>query len=322
LKVLVTGGAGFIGSHLCERLLREGESVVCLDDFNGFYDPAVKRANLADSLRHPAFRLVEGDIRDRALVEGVFSGERPQAVVHLAAMAGVRPSLLDPLLYQDVNVRGTVVLLEAARAFPPENFLFGSSSSVYGEQKKVPFSEDDRVDRPVSPYAATKAAGELLCAAWSRLHGIPVTCLRFFTVYGPRQRPEMAIHRFARLILEGKPIQMYGDGTSRRDYSYIDDIIEGLMRSLRTPFPYEIINLGESRMVGLSALIRLLEEALGAKAVIERQPVQSGDVPVTCADIGKARRLLGYDPHFPVERGIELFARWLLEHRRQAGRRG
>ncbi len=316
MKILVTGGAGFIGSHLCERLLREGESVVCLDDFNGFYDPALKRANLAEALRHSAFRLVEGDIRDPALVEGIFRAQRPRAVVHLAAMAGVRPSLLDPLLYQDVNVRGTMVMLEAARAFPVQNFLFGSSSSVYGEQEKVPFAEDDRVDRPVSPYAATKAAGELMCAAWSRLHGIPVTCLRFFTVYGPRQRPEMAINRFARLILEGRPIPVYGDGSSRRDYTYVDDIIEGLVRSLRTPFPYEIINLGGSRTVELNELIRLLEKTLGMKAVIEHQPFQAGDVPVTCADIGKARRLLGYDPHSPLERGMEEFARWLRERRR------
>ncbi len=316
MKVLVTGGAGFIGSHLCERLLREGKSVVCLDDFNDFYDPAVKRGNLAEAMRHPAFRLVEGDIRDRSLVEGIFHGERPRAVVHLAAMAGVRPSLLDPLLYQDVNVRGTAVLLEAAREFPVENFIFGSSSSVYGEQEKVPFAEDDRVDRPVSPYAATKAAGELLCAAWSRLHGLPVTCLRFFTVYGPRQRPEMAIHTFARLILEGKPIPVYGDGSSRRDYTYIDDIIGGLMRSLRTPFPYEIINLGGARTMELGALIGLLEQALGRKAIVDRRPAQPGDVSITFADIGKAKRLLGYDPSFPVERGIGEFTRWLLARRR------
>ncbi|UCG37696.1 MAG: NAD-dependent epimerase/dehydratase family protein, partial [bacterium] len=287
-RVLVTGGAGFIGSHLCGELLEQGREVLVLDNFNDFYDPSVKRMNIQSLQENPRFTLREGDIRDSGLVGRIFKHFRPKAVVHLAAMAGVRPSLEDPLLYVDVNVMGTNVVLEAVRRNPVENFLFGSSSSVYGAMDRVPFSEGDVLSRPVSPYAATKLAGEQLCFTYHHLYGIPVSCLRFFTVYGPRQRPEMAIHLFARRIREGKQVTVFGDGTSRRDYTYISDIVQGVLRSLDRPQPYEIFNLGESRTVPLADIVALLEENLGRKAGIRHEPDQPGDVPVTFADITKA----------------------------------
>jgi UDP-glucuronate 4-epimerase len=314
-NVLVTGGAGFIGSHLVERLLAEGQwRVVVVDDFNDFYDPAVKRRNVAPHLGREEFRLHEADIRDRTALEAVFAGERFDCIVHLAARAGVRPSLSEPVLYSETNIGGTLNLLELARAQGVRQFVFGSSSSVYGENEKVPFAEDDPVARPISPYAATKAAGELLCHTYSHLFGLRCVALRFFTVYGARQRPDLAIHKFARLISAGRPIPVFGDGTTRRDYTYVDDIIAGVRAAMDYEgAAYEVFNLGESRTVELRELIALLEGELGQKAVIDRQPPQPGDVPRTFADISKARRLLGYDPQTPIEEGIRRFVEWFKE---------
>jgi UDP-glucuronate 4-epimerase len=314
-NVLVTGGAGFIGSHLVARLLAEGGwRVSVVDDFNDFYDPELKRRNVAPHLGREGFRLHEADIRDRAALERVFAGERFDCIVHLAARAGVRPSLSEPVLYSETNIGGTLNLLELARARGTGQFVFGSSSSVYGENEKVPFAEDDPVAKPISPYAATKAAGELLCHTYSHLFGVRTVCLRFFTVYGARQRPDLAIHKFARLISKGEPIPVFGDGTTRRDYTYVDDIIAGVRAAMDYEgSPYEVFNLGESRTVSLSELIALIERELGRKAVIDRQPPQPGDVPQTFADVSKARRLLGYDPRTPIEEGIRRFVEWFRE---------
>lgn len=309
--VLVTGGAGFIGSHVCEALLARGTPVIAVDNFDEFYEPAVKRRNVAACLARPGFVLVEGDIRDAELIEGLFVAHRPAAVIHLAARAGVRPSIEKPLLYQDVNVRGTAVLLEAARKHHVKRFLFAGSSSVYGNNEKVPFSETDNVDHPISPYAATKKAGELLCHTYSHLYRLPITCLRFFTVYGPRQRPDLAIHKFARLIEAGRPIPVFGDGSTSRDYTYIDDIVDGVLRALDRCAAYRIYNLGESRPISLSDLIAALETALGKKAIIDRQPMQPGDVLRTYADVSRACAELGYEPRTPIEVGLERFVAWL-----------
>jgi UDP-glucuronate 4-epimerase len=311
-NVLVTGGAGFIGSHLVGRLLAEGGwRVHVVDDFNDFYDPEVKRRNVAPHAGRDEFRLHEADIRDRAVLEEIFKGGGFDVVVHLAARAGVRPSLSEPVLYAETNINGTLNLLELARAHGTGRFVFGSSSSVYGENEKVPFAEDDPVARPISPYAATKAAGELLCHTYSHLFGLRCVCLRFFTVYGARQRPDLAIHKFARLISAGRPIPVFGDGTTRRDYTYVDDIIAGVRASMDYEASgYEVFNLGESRTVELRELIALLESELGREAVIDRQPTQPGDVPQTFADVSKARRLLGYDPRTPIEEGIRRFVEW------------
>jgi UDP-glucuronate 4-epimerase len=308
--VLITGGAGFIGSHLVEALLNDGRDVVVLDSFDDFYDPAVKRRNLIACEGRHGFRLVEGDIRDADRVERVFSDHPIGVVLHLAARAGVRPSIEQPLLYSDVNVNGTVVMLEACRRHKIGKFIFGSSSSVYGNSALVPSSEKDDVDRPISPYAATKRAGELLCSTYHTLYGLNVFCLRFFTVYGPRQRPEMAIHKFTRLIDRGLPLPRFGDGSTRRDYTYITDIVTGVVRAIDRVQGYEIINLGESQTTSLSELIGRLEALLGKKAVIEEAPEQPGDVRRTCADVGKARRLLGYDPSVPVADGLARFVAW------------
>jgi UDP-glucuronate 4-epimerase len=310
--VLVTGGAGFIGSHLVERLLSEGGwRVLVVDDFNDFYDPAIKRRNVAPRLGREDFRLHEADIRDRAALARIFGEARFDCVVHLAARAGVRPSLAEPLLYAETNITGTLNLLELARGHGVRQFVFGSSSSVYGENEKVPFAEDDPVSKPISPYAATKAAGELLCHTYSHLWGLRCVVLRLFTVYGARQRPDLAIHKFARLIGEGKPIPVFGDGTTRRDYTFVDDIIAGVRAAMDYEASmYEVINLGESRTVSLSELISLLERELGRDAIIDRRPLQPGDVPQTFADITKARRLLGYDPRTPIEEGIRRFVEW------------
>jgi len=311
-RILVTGAAGFIGSHLCERLVARGERVIGLDSFDEFYDPAVKRANLSGLAGSEAFELVTADIRDTEAL-----GRLPEdidVIVHLAARAGVRPSIAEPLLYQDVNVTGTQTLLELARRRGIDRFVFGSSSSVYGNNEKVPFSEDDPVDRPISPYAATKRAGELLCHTYRHLFGIGVVCLRFFTVYGPRQRPDLAIHTFTRLLSTGSPIRQFGDGTSRRDYTHIDDILQGIEGSLRflesNAGAYEIINLGESRTVELSRLIELIAAALGVEPEIVRLPPQPGDVERTYADVTRARELLGYEPRVPIEEGIPAFVEW------------
>ncbi len=318
--ILVTGGAGFIGSHLVARLLAEGRwRVTVVDDFNDFYAPALKRANVAPHLAHADFQLVEADIRDRAALERVFAATPFVVVVHLAARAGVRPSLTEPLLYTETNITGTLHLLELARAHGVRQFVFGSSSSVYGINAKVPFGEDDPIRQPISPYAATKAAGELLCHTYAHLHDLRCVALRFFTVYGARQRPDLAIHKFAKLIHAGRPIPVYGDGTTRRDYTYIDDIIAGVRAAIDYDASmYEAINLGEARTVSLRELIALLEAALGRKALIERQPMQPGDVPQTYADITKARRLLGYDPQIDIEEGIRRFVAWYTEKMMQA----
>jgi UDP-glucuronate 4-epimerase len=315
-RVLVTGGAGFIGSHLCQRLLGEGHEVVCLDNFDAFYDQAIKRKNLKEIQATEgagAFQLVEGDIRDTGLLEDLCRRSSFDLVIHLAARAGVRPSLEQPLLYEEVNVTGTLNLLEACREFGVMNLIFGSSSSVYGRNSKIPFTEADRLEAMVSPYAVTKRIGEHFCSVYHYLYGLNIFCLRFFTVYGPRQRPEMAIHKFTRLIDQGERVPLYGDGTSRRDYTYIDDIIEGVMGAVRNLGGYAIFNLGESQTVPLRQLVSLLEGALGKKAVVEELPEQPGDVPVTYADIGKARRLLGYDPQVGIEEGVERFVRWFRD---------
>jgi UDP-glucuronate 4-epimerase len=311
-NVLVTGGAGFIGSHLVGRLLGEGVwRVFVVDDFNDFYDPALKRRNVAPYEGREDFSLHEADIRDRAALKRIFGETSFDVIVHLAARAGVRPSLAEPVLYAETNIAGTLNLLELARSSGVRQFVFGSSSSVYGENEKVPFAEDDPVSEPISPYAATKAAGELLCHTYSHLWGLRCVCLRFFTVYGARQRPDLAIHKFARLISAGEPVPVFGDGTTRRDYTYVDDIIAGVRAAIDYEASgYEVVNLGESRTVELRELISLLEKELGRDAVINRQPLQPGDVPQTFADISKARRLLGYDPQTPIEEGIRRFVEW------------
>ena len=306
-RILVTGGAGFIGSHTTERLLARGDEVVVLDNFNDAYDPAIKRANAA-ALQ--GARIVTGDIRDRELVRKLFADGRFDAVVHLAAMAGVRPSLLDPLHYEDVNMRGTMTLLEEARARRGLRFVFASSSSVYGARDKMPFSEADDIPHPVSPYAATKRAGELMCYTYHHLFGVPISCLRFFTVYGPRQRPEMAIAKFTRSILDGEPIPFFGDGSTRRDYTYVDDIVDGVLAALDRCSGYDIYNLGESATTSLSELVDALSKAIGKPAILDRQPNQPGDVPLTCADVSKARARLGYEPRTPVADGLARYVAW------------
>jgi UDP-glucuronate 4-epimerase len=314
-NILVTGGAGFIGSHLVERLLGEGTwRVMVVDDLNDFYSPEIKRANIAPFRGAANFNFVESDIRNAEAMRKVFDANEFDAIVHLAARAGVRPSLCHPKLYAETNINGTLNLLELARDFDIKQFVFGSSSSVYGVNSKVPFSEDDRINQPISPYASTKAAGELLCHTYSHLFDIRTVCLRFFTVYGARQRPDLAIHKFTRLIAEGKPIQVFGDGTTRRDYTYIDDIIQGVRASNDYDTSmHEVFNLGESETTELSRLINLLEECLGVEAVIDRQPMQPGDVPTTYADISKARKLLNYHPLTKIEEGIPRFVEWYRE---------
>lgn len=317
-SILITGGAGFIGSHLVDRLLSESEwDVSVVDDFNEFYDPAIKRANVSRHEKNPDYRLFEADIRDKTALKRIFAENAFDCIVHLAARAGVRPSLEQPLLYAETNINGTMNLLERAREHGIKQFVFGSSSSVYGINAKVPFSEDDPIRQPISPYAATKAAGELLCHTYTHLYGMRSVCLRFFTVYGPRQRPDLAIHKFARLISEGKPIPVFGDGTTRRDYTFIDDIIAGVRAAIDyAGSEYEVINLGESRTVELRELISLLEKELGAAAKIDHQPLQPGDVPQTFADVTKARRLLGYNPQTQIEEGIHRFVEWFREAKR------
>ncbi len=313
-SILITGGAGFIGSHLVDRLMSEGDwRISVVDDFNDFYDPSIKHANIASHIADPNFKLVEADIRDYESLKSVFRENSFDCIVHLAARAGVRPSLKEPRLYAETNINGTMNLLELARENGVKQFVFGSSSSVYGENKKVPFSEDDPIFNPISPYAATKAAGELICHTYAHLHDMRIVSLRFFTVYGARQRPDLAIHKFAKLISAGQPIPVFGDGTTRRDYTYIDDIIQGVRAAIDyNETSYEVINLGESRTVELRELISLLEAELGKRAEIDRQPTQPGDVPQTYADISKARRLLNYNPQTPIEEGIRKFVRWFL----------
>jgi len=311
MNSLITGAAGFIGSHLCQRLIAQGATVVGLDNFDPFYDRAIKRDNISRLVQSPLFKLIEGDIRDKALVKAIFQQGNFDTVVHLAAKAGVRPSIEDPVGYVDTNINGTVVLLEAAREAKIKKFIFASSSSVYGNNKKVPFSETDNVDNPISPYAATKKAGELICYTYSHLYQIDMTCLRFFTVYGPRQRPDLAIHKFAQLMEQNKPIPVYGDGSMERDFTYIDDILDGIVASMKRCKGYAIYNLGESRPVRLDVLIAELEKALGKKALINRLPEQPGDVNRTFADVQKAVRELNYQPKTHLADGLKRFVEWL-----------
>jgi UDP-glucuronate 4-epimerase len=311
VKILVTGGAGFIGSHLTERLLAGGHEVAILDDFNDFYDPEIKRGNIARFARDVAVH--EIDLRDAHAVQSVFVREKFDTIAHLAARAGVRPSIAEPQLYYDTNVSGTLHLLNAARQNGIERFIFASSSSVYGICKQVPFSENFHLTQTISPYAATKIAGEFLCSTYSHLYRMRVVALRFFTVYGARQRPDLAIHQFTRRIYHGQAIDQFGDGTTRRDYTYIDDIISGVVAALQYNGPlFDIFNLGESETIQLKDLISAIEEALGKKAKINELPEQPGDVPLTCADISKARKLLDYNPTTPLRIGLPKFIEWFL----------
>ena len=315
MNFLVTGGAGFIGSHVCERLLHAGHAVWAFDDLNDFYDPQIKRANLRDiqSLAK-SFEFVQGDTTDPGALNELFGEVKFDQVIHLAARAGVRPSLAEPALYQRVNVEGTVNLLEAARRQGCKKITIASSSSVYGVNAKVPFAENDPVFSAISPYAASKLACEALGHVYHHIYGLDVVMLRFFTAYGPRQRPDLAIHKFAKLIHTGQPIPVFGDGSTARDYTYISDIVDGILACTQQNFGYEIFNLGESQTVTLSRLIELLEAALGKKAVLDRQPLQPGDVPVTFADITKARARLGYAPRVKIEQGIPQFVSWFLKN--------
>lgn len=320
MRILVTGAAGFIGSHLCEALLKQGHAVIGLDNFNDFYSPTVKKKNVSEIEKTAksgkgSFQCVTGDICDEALVSSLFSKNSFDAIIHLAAMAGVRPSIQNPALYEKVNGLGTVTLLEAAQKAKIKHFIFGSSSSVYGLNKKVPFAETDPVDLPYSPYAATKRAGELSCQVFHQLYGMNMAILRFFTVYGPRQRPDLAIHKFTKLILEGKPVPILGDGSFKRDFTYVDDIIDGVTKSLawitKQKSAFEIFNLGESATTSVLELIELLEKETSKKTKKEFLPPQPGDVPITYADITKSKKILGYNPQTPLSEGIPLFIKWL-----------
>ena len=328
MKILVTGGAGFIGSHLSERLLTLGHDLTIVDNFNDFYPPAVKRSTISEvkatARRHGSIiRVCEGDIRDRGFLETLCREAVPEAVIHLAAMAGVRPSIEQPRLYAEVNLDGTLNLLEAVRTAGVRRFLFASSSSVYGNNPTVPFAESDPVDNPISPYAATKKGGELLCHTWHHLYGISVACLRFFTVYGPRQRPDLAIHKFARIISSGGILPLYGDGSTSRDYTYIDDIVDGVVRALHWTggeHPvYGIFNLGGSRPVELRRLVELLERELGVPAQRTQLPMQPGDVERTYADLTRSAALLGYRPTTEIETGIARFVAWFRRQQEATG---
>ncbi len=310
-RVVVTGGAGFIGSHLVDRLLSDAAEVTCVDNFDPYYDPKIKEKNIETALKNGRFHLERADICDRDAMQRLFAKVRPQTVVHLAARAGVRPSLADPVAYYRTNVEGTLHVLEASRDSGAEKFVFGSSSSVYGISSQVPFSEDDPLHCPISPYAVSKITAETLCLSFQRLFGLAVVCLRFFTVYGPRQRPEMAIAKFVRSMQEGRVIDMYGDGKSLRDYTYVDDIVDGVTRAMHAPLQAEVINLGESKAIALNELFQILEEETGIKPQLRRQPDQAGDVPVTFADVRKAGKLLGYKPGVTVREGVRRYWKWL-----------
>jgi UDP-glucuronate 4-epimerase len=314
VKILVTGGAGFIGSHLTERLLRDGHRLTVLDDLNDFYSPDLKRANLESIGKIGPFDFQRADISCAEEVMRMVGEARPDAIIHLAARAGVRPSLERPLLYEQVNVQGTVALLEACRIQGIRKFVFASSSSIYGVANQVPFREDDFNNLPISPYAATKLAGEKFCFTYSHLYGIDAVCLRFFTVFGPRQRPDLAIRKFVEKIQRGEPIPVFGDGTSGRDYTFIADIVEGIRAALAYDTRYDIFNLGNSHPITLNMMIETIETVLGKKAEITRLPEQPGDVPITYADITKARRALGYSPQVSFAEGIAAFVKW---HREQ-----
>jgi UDP-glucuronate 4-epimerase len=308
--VLVTGAAGFIGSHVCEQFLEIGFSVIGLDNFDSFYSKEIKQQNLAELYNKSGFDFYEADIRNGIILNKIFKSYPVDVVVHLAAKAGVRPSIDSISDYYDVNVNGTVSLLEAMRLNNVKKMIFASSSSVYGNNSKLPFSEEDFVDNPISPYASTKKSGELLCHVYSHLYGFDITCLRFFTVFGPRQRPDLAIHKFTKLIDESKPIPFYGDGSTARDYTFISDITNGIKCALNNLKGYRLYNLGESRVVYLSELVGMIEKYLGKKAIINHLPLQSGDVNITYADISRAKHEIGYDPKFSFEQGVEEFIKW------------
>ncbi|MBS5937908.1 GDP-mannose 4,6-dehydratase [Clostridium sp.] len=321
--ILVTGGAGFIGSHLSESLLKEGNKVLIIDNFNNYYDPAIKRNNVEEvkktcidnNIPLDNYKVFEGDIRDKEFLAEVFSNEI-DSIMHLAAMAGVRPSIQDPALYYDVNITGTVNLLEMCRKNNIKQFVFASSSSVYGNNEKVPFAENDRVDNPISPYAATKKSGELLCHTYHHLFDMNIACLRFFTVYGPRQRPDLAINKFTTLILEDKEIPFYGDGTTSRDYTFVEDIVTGIVSSINfvntDKKVFEIFNIGGDKTVSLIEMVEIIEEALNKKAKLNRLPMQPGDVNRTCADISHSREVIGYNPETTFKEGIKKFVEWKL----------
>jgi UDP-glucuronate 4-epimerase len=315
MRILITGGAGFIGSHLAEKLLAAGNDVVILDDFNDFYDPQIKHANIAGFARDVT--VCHADLRDSESVRALFRREKLQGIAHLAARAGVRPSIQQPRLYYDTNVIGTLHLLEAARVTGVERFVFASSSSVYGASETVPFSETEHLIQTLSPYAATKIAGEFLCSSYAHLYQMRIVALRYFTVYGPRQRPDLAIHKFARRIYAGQAIDQFGDGNTRRDYTYVDDVIQGTMAALNYNGPlYDVFNLGESETIPLKGLIAAIEKALGKKAKINRLPEQPGDMPRTYADISKARKLLAYNPTTKFTEGLPKFIDWFLHTQR------
>lgn len=325
--ILVTGGAGFIGSHLVERLLKEGYKVICLDNFNDYYDPKLKEKNISNVLDNPNFELIRGDILDIRLLDDIFSGNyiqefqsqslrpktqdlRPNKVIHLAAMAGVRASIISPDVYVDVDMKGTLNLLDMGQMYEIKQFIFASSSSVYGINKKVPFREDDPIKLQISPYAAAKKSAELFCMTYNHLYNIPITILRLFTIYGPRQRPDMAIRKFTGLALKNKHITMFGDGTSKRDYTYISDCIDGFISSLKNPMDFEIFNIGNGKTIQLKELIELIGRATGKEIKIKHLDNQLGDVPITFSDITKARKLLGYEPEVSIEKGVRTFVEW------------
>lgn len=312
-KYFITGGAGFIGSHLVDKLLIDGHSVVTIDNYDDFYPLEIKTQNISEAMTNNNFELIEGDIRDSKLLDKIFSQNQFDIVVHLAAKAGVRPSIANSAEYYDVNISGTVSLLEAMKSHNLKNLIFASSSSIYGNSDHVPFSEADFVGFPISPYAATKKSGELICHTYHHLHNFNINCLRFFTVYGPRQRPDLAISKFSRLIDKGEKIPVFGNGTSKRDYTYIDDIIQGILLAIDNLTGFEIINLGESRTIKLIDLIKIIESEIGKEAIIDYLPPQPGDVEQTYADISKAKELLGYNPTFEIEEGIKNFVKWMKE---------
>lgn len=319
MKILLTGAAGFIGSHTAERLLARGDEIVGLDDFNDYYDPLIKRRNIAGAQAMRGFTLIEGDIRDQELVEKLFRNNRFDAVIHLAARAGVRPSLQQPALYEAANVQGLLNLLEASVRHGKPYFLFASSSSVYGVSPRLPWREDDPVDCPISPYAITKRAGELLCYSYGQTYGLRSCSLRFFTVYGPRQRPEMAIAKFFRAILEDQPVTVFGDGSARRDFTYVHDIVEGLVAALDRPMECEIVNLGGAQTVTVLDLIQRIGRTVGREPKLRFEPFQAGDVPATWADPAKAGRLLGMSPTTGLDEGLRLYLDWLVQHREVLG---
>lgn len=315
MSILVTGAAGFIGSQLCEYLIQKGNSVIGLDNFDGFYSRKVKELNMKELIKFDTFLFYEMDIRDSTALNSIFSSHQINLVIHLAAKAGVRPSIDSTEEYYDVNVTGTVSLLESMRINEVKKMIFASSSSIYGNNIKVPFSEEDRVDNPISPYASTKKSGELLCHVYSHLYQFDITCLRFFTVYGPRQRPDLAIHKFTELIDAGVPIPFYGDGSTSRDYTYINDIVKGIYCAINFLDGFRIYNLGESRVINLSMLVKTIEKALGKKAILSYLPLQPGDVRITYADISKAKAEIGYNPICEFEAGIEKFVEWYKNNR-------